>query len=191
MDNPFVTLLEYAQVYFNFHRGESYEVLPFHHEIEEKLNAVVLGDLQNLIICMPPRFGKSELAIRIFVSWSLSFAHDANFIVAANTLDLARAHVKAIRDILSSDWYQELFPNHPTLRESNNRKSAKVQKSLARSDFFETIQGGAVNWIGRVNHRFWSRKKKRLFRRLHNLRRSPQGAGFSFAHPKKHCLRLV
>jgi predicted phage terminase large subunit-like protein len=68
--------------------------------------------------------------------------------VAANTLDLARAHVKAIRDILSSDWYQELFPHHPTLRENNNRKAEKVQKSLARSDFFETIQGGAVKGIG-------------------------------------------
>jgi predicted phage terminase large subunit-like protein len=135
------TLLEYALVYAYDHKGEQYVSLEGHQLIEDRLMDVVFkATKKNLMICMPPGFGKSELAIKIFISWIYSFLPDSQFIVAANTLSLAASHVKAIRDILLSDWYQLYF----------ERYGAKIdrRKNLTRSDTFETKQGGMTKGIG-------------------------------------------
>jgi predicted phage terminase large subunit-like protein len=134
------TLLEYAIVYAHEQKSENYIIFKGHELIEEYLMKIVfkLTD-RNLIICMPPRFGKSELAIKIFITWCFIFIPDSAFIVGANTLSLAASHVKAIRDVLLSDWYQAFF-----------EKSAKIDKikNISRSDYFETIQNGMVKGVG-------------------------------------------
>lgn len=104
------TLLEYALVYAYDHKGEQYVSLEGHKLIEDRLMDVVFkATKKNLMICMPPGFGKSELAIKIFISWIYSFLPDSQFIVAANTLSLAASHVKAIRDINSLGLVSVIF----------------------------------------------------------------------------------
>jgi hypothetical protein len=140
------SLTEFAQGYFLMHKNSDYFLTDFHRQIEEELIKIVFKLSEtNLIICMPPRFGKSELGIRIFLSWCFIFIPDCNFIVASNTLDLARSHVKAVRDVLMADWYREAFPYAARIKANENKT---VKKALARSDFFETLEGGSVKGVG-------------------------------------------
>ncbi len=48
-----------------------YEPAPHHCLIAEKLEAVARGKVNRLMIFMPPRHGKSELASRRFPAWFL------------------------------------------------------------------------------------------------------------------------
>jgi predicted phage terminase large subunit-like protein len=143
------SLTDFARVYFMMQKNEAYQLLDFHKTIETELLRIVFGlSRKNLIVCMPPRFGKSELVIRIFLSWCFIFIPDCNFIVAANTLNLARSHVKAVRDAVMAGWYQDSFSQIGCAVIRSNAVGRPKEKATARSDFFETLQGGAVIGVG-------------------------------------------
>ena len=142
-----LSLLNFAKVFFLMQRNEAYTVLNCHQKIAEKLEDLLFGrSSRNLIICMPPRFGKSELCIKIFLAYCLALLPNCNFIVASATLDLARAHVVAIRNAIKSDWFMNCFEYGARLKSAP--QSSKIVKSTSRSDFFETIQGGTVKAVG-------------------------------------------
>lgn len=145
-------LIDFASVYMYQQYGKSYDVLPWHNLISEKLqNVFFKKNNKNLIICMPPRFGKSELGIRIFISWCFSIVPDCNFIVASSTLDLARSHVNAIKNALKSNWYRRCFPYGAHMEDEvhNDYFDKKYKKkSSARSDFIQTLEGGEVKAVG-------------------------------------------
>lgn len=145
-----LTLLEFAKVMFSLQYNESYEILSFHKDLETELMKRVTGKTsKNLFICMPPRFGKSVLGIRVFTSWILSIFPDSKFIIAANTSDLARDHVKEIRNVIRSDWYQRLFPYGAKFKQNKiKKKKTEILSSSTRSDHFATLQGGEVKGIG-------------------------------------------
>ena len=48
-----------------------YSVAPHHRLIVEHLEAVERGDIRRLMLFMPPRHGKSELASKRFPAWFL------------------------------------------------------------------------------------------------------------------------
>ncbi len=77
--------------------------------IAEKLEAVIEGKIKRLMIFMPPRHGKSELASRRFPSWYLGrFPHN-QVIAASYNSDLASDFGRDVRDIVKSPEYQNLF----------------------------------------------------------------------------------
>lgn len=143
MTENFPTLLEYADVFFRMNYNTKYEQFSWHSEIAEKLTNIFLKkNEKNLIICMPPRFGKSELGIKIWITYCLAFIPDCNFIIASSTLDLARSHVSSMRNTIKTEWFKKCFPFGASF------KNETAIKSTARSDFFETIQGGSVKAVG-------------------------------------------
>src|SRR5690348_8171115 len=66
-----------------------YQPAPHHTLIAEKLEAVARGEIKRLMICMPPRHGKSELASRRFPAWYLGRMPDKQIIAASYNSDLA------------------------------------------------------------------------------------------------------
>lgn len=80
-----------------------------HHLIAEKLEAVARGEIKRLMIFMPPRHGKSELASKRFPSWFIGNNPKRNIIAASYNSDLATDFGREVRNIVGSRPYKALF----------------------------------------------------------------------------------
>jgi hypothetical protein len=81
-----------------------------HHElVAEKLEAVARGEIRRLLIEMPPRHGKSELASRCFPAWFLGANPTRHLIAASYNADFAADFGRDVRNIVDSERYRALF----------------------------------------------------------------------------------
>ena len=81
-----------------------------HHTlIAQKLEAVERGEIDRLMINMPPRHGKSELASRRFPAWFLGRHPTKSIIAASYNSDLASDFGRQVRNIVGSGEYKPLF----------------------------------------------------------------------------------
>lgn len=79
--------------------------------LSEHLEAVYIGELQRLIINMPPRALKSYLCSIAFPAWVLGKLPHEKFMVASHTLrPLATKLSNDCRRLMESEWYQSVFP---------------------------------------------------------------------------------
>lgn len=86
-----------------------YDPAPHHTLIAQKLEAVERGDITRLMIFMPPRHGKSELASRRFPAWYLGRNPRSQIIAASYGADLAMDFGREVRNIVASEECQEVF----------------------------------------------------------------------------------
>ncbi len=75
----------------------------------EKLEAVARGEIKRLLIFMPPRHGKSELASRRFPAWFLGSNPARHIIAASYNADFAADFGRDVRNIVDSQRYRALF----------------------------------------------------------------------------------
>jgi predicted phage terminase large subunit-like protein len=87
----------------------NYQAAAHHTLIAEKLEAVERGEIDRLMINMPPRHGKSELASRRFPAWFLGRHPDRNVIAASYNSDIASDFGRQVRNIVASREYGNLF----------------------------------------------------------------------------------
>jgi len=84
--------------------------------VAEKLQQVALfiesrgqEGISRLMIEMPPRHGKSEMASRKFPAWLMGRRPDTRVILASYGADLASKHSREVRNLIMSQRYQALF----------------------------------------------------------------------------------
>ena len=87
----------------------SYTAAAHHHLIAEHLEAVERGEIDRLMITMPPRHGKSELASRRFPAWFLGRNRDKSIIAASYNSDLANDFGREVRNIVAGREYGCVF----------------------------------------------------------------------------------
>jgi hypothetical protein len=81
-----------------------------HHTlIAEHLEQVADGKIDRLMINMPPRHGKSELASRRFPAWFLGLQPNKSVIAASYNSDLATDFGRQVRNIITAPEYQMLY----------------------------------------------------------------------------------
>lgn len=82
-----------------------------HHElIAEKLEAVERGEIDRLMIFMPPRHGKSELASKRFPAWCLGRDPKRQIIAASYNSDLANDFGRNVRNLVAEPEFGQVFP---------------------------------------------------------------------------------
>lgn len=82
-----------------------------HHEkIAEKLEAVERGEIDRLMIFMPPRHGKSELASKRFPAWCLGRDPKRQIIAASYNSDLANDFGRNVRNLVAEPEFSQVFP---------------------------------------------------------------------------------
>ena len=97
--------LDYAKhVYEGFIEGTHHRV------IAEKLEDIASGNLKRLIINMPPRHSKSELASYLMPSWFLGRNPKLKIIQATMNTELAVRFGRKVRDLIADPIYAEIFP---------------------------------------------------------------------------------
>jgi len=75
-----------------------------------KLAAVREGKIRRLVVNVPPRHLKSHLASVSFPAWCLGHNPSTQILCVSYAQDLADKLSRDCRRIVTSDWYQRLFP---------------------------------------------------------------------------------
>jgi predicted phage terminase large subunit-like protein len=112
------------------HPGTSFEDNWHIRALASNLADVAEGRTTRLIVNMPPRSLKSIAASVVLVAFYLGHHPSAEVICASYSADLSAKFAFDCRKIMSSPWYQEIFPTR-----IDPRKSA--------ANNFYTVQGGA------------------------------------------------
>lgn len=130
-------------------------VIGRHHAIlANKLRRVVEGKCKRLMIFMPPRHGKSEIASVRFPAWALGRNPNLRIIGCSYGAELARKINRQVQKVMDSEAYHQVFP-HTRL---NDRNVKTLQRPLRNSDTFEIVGalgtyraagiGGAITGTG-------------------------------------------
>ena len=88
-----------------------YEAAKHHHTIASALEGVERGEIDRLMITMPPRHGKSELASRRFPAWYLGRNPHKDIISSSYNSDLANDFGRDVRNVMRDPSYGALFPD--------------------------------------------------------------------------------
>ena len=105
-------------------------------KICKALQRVYTGRTNRLIINVPPRSGKTEVAVKAFIAWAMGLSPDSEFIHASYSKRLATANAYDIRAMMQHEAYKLVFP------------WLKLQDDSKAKDEFRTTAGGIVYATG-------------------------------------------
>jgi predicted phage terminase large subunit-like protein len=141
------SLLLFTKVFYKLRTGRDFKISkPTSREAHfisvcRQLTRVVRGELDLLVINIPPRYGKTELLIH-FVAWCLAKFPDCNFLYTSYSHNLAAKQSATIRDILLLREFHDLF--FVDLKHSSKAKfdfETTEQGSVYAAGFGGTITG--------------------------------------------------
>ncbi|MBC7750079.1 MAG: hypothetical protein H7Z76_16165 [Methylotenera sp.] len=133
--------IKYIQKEFHGYKPNLYK---FQLEIVQVLEKVLKGEITRLIINIPPRYRKTEIAVKMFISYCLAMNQKAKFIHLSYSDDLALDNSESIKDIVYSDCFQNLFP----MRIKKDSKSKKKWYTEKGGGVYATSAGGQVTGFG-------------------------------------------
>lgn len=129
--------------------NESYLPGWVHRDICEKLEwfsaAVAAGESPRLMISMPPRSGKSELASRMFPAWHLGRYPNHEFIACSYGSDLANGFSRKVRDVIKDSAYAAVFPD---TRINKDNQSVEAWGTTANGNYAAAGVGGPITGKG-------------------------------------------
>jgi hypothetical protein len=107
-----------------------------HREIAKALEEIESGKLKRLMIFMPPRHGKSELATINFPAWYLGKNPEKEVITVSYSGELAAKFGAKARDKVNDNIYKQIFRN------------VKLKEDTKSKDFWQVTQGGSYDSVG-------------------------------------------
>lgn len=134
------SLLLFTKTFYKLRTGREFEISkPTSQEshfirIFRALTDVINGKTKRLIIQIPPRYGKTEIAIH-FVAWAMSMFPDSNFLYVSYGATLAKKQTQTIRQIINLPHYRKYF-------------GVSLSDESSAKDNFETVQGGSIYAAG-------------------------------------------
>lgn len=137
--------LNYTRYFFKQKTGRRFVVNSHHVAICNALDDVLSGRTNKLIINIAPRYSKTELAVKNFISMGLALNPSSKFIHLSYSDDLAHDNSEEIRDIVKSDSYQRLFPYVTIKRESDSKKKWLTTEG---GGVYAVATGGQVTGFG-------------------------------------------
>lgn len=125
-------LFFFSRYMFKKRRGYKW-VQNWHQEkICEALMRVYHGECKRLIINIPPRYSKTELAVVNFIAWAMGKVPDSEFIHVSYSKTLAANNLANVRDLIAHEDYAHIFP------------SVKIDPSSSAKDHWKTLAGGVA-----------------------------------------------
>ncbi|MGF8242510.1 DNA-packaging protein [Klebsiella pneumoniae] len=102
--------LYYARYFFKQRTGGKMIVAPHHKVIQKTLNRVIDGEIQRLIINVPPGYTKTELATINMMGRGLALNCRARFMHLSYSHNLALLNSSTARCMIKSQAYQSMWP---------------------------------------------------------------------------------
>jgi len=113
-----------------------YDAQLHHRCIADALQKVEKGEMLRLIITMPPGSGKSQLSAKYYIPWLEGRDPARHTIFATYNDTFAEDTGRAVRDVMQSTVYKQIFP-----------KTA-LKKGSAAADRVETKKNGLMAFVG-------------------------------------------
>lgn len=136
----------YFTRYFFKQRFNRKFVVGEHHEIiSATLDKVFKGEIKRLIINIAPRYGKTELAVKNFIAYGLALNPASKFIHLSYSDDLALDNSEDIKDMVTQDYYQQMFPD---VQLKTNSRSKKKWYTTKGGGVYATSAAGQVTGFG-------------------------------------------
>lgn len=120
-----------------------------HHKVIcDALMRVFNGECKRLIINIPPRYSKTQLAVIDFIAWCMGRHPDCEFIHTSYSASLAEKNSAEIREMMMSDEYRAIFPD-------TKLSSEKIThwKTTAGGSMYSAGSMGSITGYGAGKHR--------------------------------------
>jgi predicted phage terminase large subunit-like protein len=141
-------LYDFSRLMFLRRKGFKWQRARQHQIICDALMRVYRGECKRLIINVPPRYSKTELAVVNFIAWCFGRVPDCEFIHASYSGTLAINNSAAVRGVLQHEAYAEIFPD------TQLASDAKAHwKTTAGGVMYATGTGGTITGFGAGKHR--------------------------------------
>ena len=124
-----------------------YRTAKHHRQIAEQLERVERGEIDRLMLLVPPRHGKSELASKRFPAYYLGRQPTKQFLSVSATAELAGDFGREVRNIIGSPEYRAIFDT--TLAEDSQAKG-KWHTSAGGIFYSVGIEGSVMGRGGDV-----------------------------------------
>lgn len=139
---------KYTKAMFKAQYHKSFIVAEHHEKIFSALQDVVDGNCKRLIINVAPRYGKTELVIKSFISWCFALNPKCRFLHLSYSDILVNDNSDTIRSIMMEQLYTTLFPQSVLASEKG---SAKRWKTKAGGEMYAVSTQGQVTGFGAGN----------------------------------------
>ncbi|MGA2647443.1 MAG: terminase family protein [Candidatus Sulfotelmatobacter sp.] len=123
----------------------NFELANHHRLIVDYLEAVERGDVSRLIICMPPRHGKSLLGTQIFSAWFLGRNPDRSIITSSYNQELVEDFGRKVRNLVINPVHRAIFPE---FRLAQDATSMRRFSTTSEGSYYAVGRGGAITGRG-------------------------------------------
>lgn len=142
------SLLRYTQWKFETIKKAPF-LLNWHHKvIAEALEEVFRGDTQFLLITIPPRYTKTEIAVKSFMEWSFAKVPRSKFLHLSYSDDLALDNSAEVKDTVMSDEFQELWGLELKADSKSKKKWYTAINGSKAGGVYSTSTGGQITGFG-------------------------------------------
>lgn len=134
--NCMSSLYEFTKAMFKARKGVDF-MCNWHHEaICNALEKVVTGQTNRLIINIPPRSSKTEIAVVNFIAWATGLFPNSEWIHASYSKRIAGNNTYNTRELMTHETYNEIFP------------WIGIRSDSSAKDEFRTSAGGVIYATG-------------------------------------------
>jgi predicted phage terminase large subunit-like protein len=138
------SLLFYARYIYKENHNRKFIMSPHFERLAEFLEAVYRGEITRGIINIPPRYGKTELVIKVFISWCLAKVSYSKFIHLSYSDTLALDNSSETKEYIESESFQVLWK----MELKKDSKSKKKWYTEHGGGMYATAAGGPVTGFG-------------------------------------------
>lgn len=142
------SLLEYTKWKFkNILKRDFIE--NWHHSlISKELERVYAGLTQFLLITIPPRYTKTEIAVKSFMEWSFAKNKYCKFMHLSYSDELALDNSSEVRDVLQSEEFQDFWPMEFKIDSKSKKKWYTADEGRKAGGVYSTSTGGQITGFG-------------------------------------------
>jgi predicted phage terminase large subunit-like protein len=122
----------------------SFTVSPHFVLIAEFIMKIINGEIKRGIINIPPRYGKTEALVKLFIAYGLAINPQSKFIHLSYSDDLALDNSSQAKEYIESDSFQRLW-------EMKLKRDAQGKKKWFNEQgggVYATASGGAITGFG-------------------------------------------
>ena len=138
------SLLFFTRYIFKENTGKKFIVADFHKNLVNTLERVDSGEIKRLIINIPPRYGKTELAVKMFIAWTLAKRPSSKFIHLSYSDALALDNSSATKEYINSDAFNRVW----NIELKKDSQSQKKWYTTEGGGVYATASGGAITGFG-------------------------------------------
>ena len=122
-----------------------FELAHHHRLIVDKLEAIERGEIDRLLIFLPPRHGKSLIGSTLFPAWYLGRHPDRSIIASSYGSELATDFGRRVRNLISDGLFQSIFPGAKLAGDSTAAHRFSLSKG---GNYYAIGAGGPITGRG-------------------------------------------